>query len=185
MTFSRPLLLSTLLLAAAGSVLPADAQTEHPQQEGRKARRLETVTWNPIEHKLTWTVIDGALADKGKFEGSKKTTFSIDMDEATMSLEGEGRRFSKMEATSVHRLMDMVAKYAAESTLWWEAGEGERLPNDPSGNSRVDQRNKEKNRHDSLIPDTPRPRNRDRRDDKVLRIRVESVETIAPAKQLE
>ena len=181
MTFARLTLLTALIAVA----LPVAAQEKNGEGAGRKARRLESVTWNPVDHKLTWTVIDGSLADKGKFEGDKRTTFSIDMDAATMSLEGEDRRFSRMEATSVHRLMDMVAKYAAESTLWWEAGEGERLPKDGSGNSRIDQRPREKNPHDGLLPDAPRPRRNDK-DDKILRIRVESVENLTPAsKQLE
>ncbi|HYO81735.1 MAG TPA: hypothetical protein VES20_10055 [Bryobacteraceae bacterium] len=174
MNLSRPILASAFLALALTSAATA--------QDAQKARRLESVTWNPVDHKLTWVVIDGSLADKGKFEGSRRITFSIDMDEATMSTDGEDRRFSKMEATSVHRLMDMVAKYAAESTLWWEAGEGERLPKDGSGNSRVDQRERgRKHPHDGLIPDVPPQRRRQtEREGKVLKIKVESVTPIDP-----
>jgi hypothetical protein len=95
--------------------------------EETRARRLESVTWSPGNHKLTWTVSEGTADTKGSFKGTTKITYEIDMDAATMELNGEGRRFSKAEAVRVHALMDIVAKYAAESTVWWEAGEGEPL----------------------------------------------------------
>jgi hypothetical protein len=95
--------------------------------EEARARRLESVTWSPRNHKLTWTVSEGTADDKGEFKGNSKITYEIDLDAATMELNGEGRRFSKAEAVRVHALMDVVAKYAAESTVWWEAGEGEPL----------------------------------------------------------
>jgi hypothetical protein len=71
-------------------------------------------------------VSEGKLQE-GKFVESKKHDYRINMDRATMSAQGEDRRFSKDEAVSVHALMDLVSKYAAESTLWWDAGQGEPL----------------------------------------------------------
>ena len=49
------------------------------------------------------------------------------MKAATMTLNGEVRRFSKEEAAHVHAVMNFVSRYAAESTVWWEAGQGEPL----------------------------------------------------------
>ena len=95
--------------------------------EEAPARRLESITWSPGNHKLTWTISEGTADAKGAFKGTSKVTYEIDMDAATMELNGEGRRFSKAEAVRVHALMDVVSKYAAESTVWWEAGEGEPL----------------------------------------------------------
>lgn len=95
----------------------------------KKARRLEAVTWSPGDHKLTWTVSEGKV-ERGAFKESKKLTYVIDMDAATMNLDEEGRRFSGEEAVRVHALMDLVAKYAAESTVWWEAGEGQPIGKD-------------------------------------------------------
>lgn len=96
--------------------------------EGNKtARRVESITWNPVDHKLVWTVSKGTVNSMGKFQASDQSTYEIDMDAALMTLSGEDRRFSKSEAVSVHALMDVVAKYAAESTVWWDAGNGEPL----------------------------------------------------------
>jgi hypothetical protein len=145
-------------------------------QENRPARRLEAITWNPVEHRLTWTVAEGKLGEAGKFESGKKTSYSIKMDEALMSLEGEDRRFSKTEAVSVHRLMDMVAKYAAESTVWWESGEGEPVS---KGGSQVD-RKKDDNGAGDLDKLVPRRRTPpEDKNNKVIRISVE--EEPAPA----
>ena len=168
MTFSFRLFASAVLTLSFAAAATA--------QEPRQARRLEAVTWSPAEHKLTWTVVEGALND-GKFEGGKKTTFMIKMDEALMSLEGEDRRFSKTEAVSVHRLMDMVAKYAAESTVWWESGEGEPVQ---KGGSRVDRKKDDSGAGDieKLVPRRKSPSDDDRKN-KIIRISVEE-EPAAP-----
>jgi hypothetical protein len=119
--YTSRFLLGTLLVAATFSTL-ALAQE-------RPARRLDSVTWNPRTHTLTWSVSEGKLQD-GNFVEAKKHDYRINMDRATMSAQGEDRRFSKDEAVSVHALMDLVSKYAAESTLWWDAGQGEPLKKD-------------------------------------------------------
>lgn len=162
----RTLLASALLTLTVTTVAVA--------QDGRSARRLETVTWNPVEHKLTWTVVEGKIGDAGKFEAGKKTSFTIKMDEALMSQDGEDRRFSKTEAVSVHRLMDMVAKYAAESTVWWEAGEGEPVR---GGGSKVERQDPGAGDLDKLAPRRPRPSGD--RGSKVIRISAED-EPVSP-----
>jgi len=98
-----------------------------------------------------------------------------------MSVEGEDRRFSKTEAVSVHRLMDLVAKYAAESTLWWEAGEGEPL-NKGGDASKVDQKKNEHKRPE-LLPE--RPQNEEINGRKIIRISVEGQELPVTVRQME
>jgi hypothetical protein len=139
-------------------------QGDAAQQE-KPMRRLESVTWNPIEHKLTWTVSQGSMKGKGNFVESEKFNYEIDMDAATMSTSGEDRRFSKSEAASVHALMDLVAKYAAESTVWWDAGEGQRIPKDSK--PKIDG---ERPRHDSPTIEPRRPRRRDSQSPKIIQI---------------
>ena len=161
-------------------VIAAGAQQDEPKK--RQARRLESVTWSPADHKLTWTVIDGSLKD-GKFQPGAKISFEINMDAATMHASGEDRRFSKQEAASVHRLMDLVAKYAAESTLWWEAGEGERL--DGGDSSKVDRKENEKrNDRPEFLPERPN-RKEDPRDRKVIKISLQDLEDFAASRTIE
>jgi hypothetical protein len=163
---------SALMLAACGNTFA--------QKNEQDARRLESITWNPIDHKLTWTVSAGSLHD-GKFEGSKQFTYEIKMDQALMSVQGEDRRFSKTEAVSVHRLMDLVAKYAAESTLWWDAGEGEPVGHD--GNSSKVDRKKNDRKGVELLPERPRTEEINGR--KVLRISFEGRELPVTVRQME
>ena len=156
---------------------------EEKEARKRQARRLESVTWSPADHKLTWTVIEGALRD-GKFEPGKKLAFEINMDAATMHASGEDRRFSKQEAASVHRLMDLVAKYAAESTLWWEAGEGEPLSGD-GNSSKVDRKEHDGRRSSpDLFPERPRRRD-DSSDRKVIKISIQDLEDFASSRTIE
>jgi hypothetical protein len=147
------------------------------QQQDKQARRLESVTWHPVDHKLTWTVSKGVLNKSGKFEESEKSNYEIDMDAATMAFEGKERRFSKAEAVSVHQLMDMVAKYAAESTVWWIAGKGE--PVDEDGKQKLKQRDHEE---PSYRPE--RPRKSDPSDTKVIRIRLAQADSSEELKNL-
>jgi hypothetical protein len=134
-------------------------------QREKPVRRLEAITWNPVEHKLTWTVSQGSMKGKGNFVESEKFSYEIDMDAATMSTSGEGRRFSKSEAASVHALMDLVAKYAAESTVWWDAGEGEPIPKDATPKLDGD-----RHRHESPTIEPRRPRRRDSQSPKIIQI---------------
>jgi hypothetical protein len=57
-------------------------------------------------------------------------TYMINMDSATMTFQGEKRRFSRQEAENVHVLMDILSKYAIESTIWWEQGQGQKVDDD-------------------------------------------------------
>lgn len=100
--------------------------------EDNGVRRLESVNWDPVKKELTWVVSNGNQA-KGKYQASDKTTYHIDMGKATMTLNGETRRFSQQEASSVSGLMSLISTYAVESTIWWEKGYGEKV----SGGERV------------------------------------------------
>jgi hypothetical protein len=89
-----------------------------------EARRLESVTWDPIRHQLQWVVSKGKMEGKD-FKSATKEQYAINIDDATMSFSDETRRFSKREAESVRRLLDFLSRYTAESTIWWEKGMGE------------------------------------------------------------
>jgi len=100
------------------------AQQEEPEN-AEPSRRLESVTWNSIRHELTWVISSGEKADGSLYRPGASENYQISLDEATMSFAGETRRFSKEEASNVHVLMDLIAKYAVDSTVWWEDGQGE------------------------------------------------------------
>ncbi len=114
--------------------------------EDKTTRRLESVTWVPGEHRLTWVISAGTRDKTGKYKPGKSTTYLIDMSAATMTLNGEGRRFSRDEAKNVHALMDLISKYAVESTIWWDQGQGTPLGKEDKSDTEVNDRN------------TPRPK---------------------------
>ncbi len=95
--------------------------------ETKGKRRLESVTWNSVKHELTWTISDMQKKTASQVPQSGAENYLINMDDATMTFKGETRRFSKEEAANVHVLMDIVAKYAVDSTVWWDDGQGEPL----------------------------------------------------------
>ena len=100
------------------------AQQEEPES-AEPSRRLESVTWNSIKHELTWIISNGEKTDGSLYRPGASENYRISLDEATMTFAGETRRFSKEEASNVHVLMDLIGKYAVDSTVWWEDGQGE------------------------------------------------------------
>jgi hypothetical protein len=88
-------------------------------------RRLETVTWNSVSHKLTWVISSGEQKQGADYRPLKSMNYLISLDEATMSFGDETRRFSQQEATNVLALMGIIGKYAVDSTVWWDEGQGE------------------------------------------------------------
>lgn len=108
-------------------------------------RRLESITWDSVKHQLTWDVSKG---EKGgdAYQPQSRDRYEINMDNATMTVNGETRRFSANEAIHVRILMDFVSRYALESTMWWENGEGD--PVDGKGMPSRPERRTPRNPHD-------------------------------------
>jgi hypothetical protein len=115
---------------------PRRAATEDrksPDTSGTSSRRLESVTWNSVKHELTWVISKGEKKGGASYKPLGSANYLINMDEATMNVAGETRRFSKEEAANVHVLMDLVAKYAVDSTVWWDDGQGEPVNGEGKG----------------------------------------------------
>ncbi len=135
--------------------------TQSEQGEGKNQktnphipRRLESVTWNSVTHELTWVVSSGQKVADG-YKPTAKQDYRINMDKATMTYQGQTRRFSDEEAANVRVLMDLVSKYAADSTIWWDDGQG--IPLDPNGKPMPGQNqnpNEDKPKSNPKSPDT-------------------------------
>ncbi len=97
---------------------------EDKDKESPALRRLESVTWDSVKHELKWEISTGRKKADG-YQPRSSNRYEIKMDKAIMTFNGSSRRFSQDEALRVRMLMDFVSKYAVESTVWWENGEGE------------------------------------------------------------
>lgn len=123
------------LLAAPGCAQERQDRTPESKPT-RGPRRLESVTWNSVKRELTWVISKGERDQKtGAYKPLTTDTYMINMDKATMTFNGETRGFSKQEAVNVTALLDIIAKYAIESTLWWDQGHGRRVneKDEPAG----------------------------------------------------
>jgi hypothetical protein len=119
----------------SGKKVPLAVQPQGPKSQDRvmaaadsqTPRRLESLTWNSVNHTLLWDVSTGnaKTEDASAYRPVTTDHFKIDMDKATMTYNGESRRFSEDEAGNVRSLMDAISKYAVESTIWWEQGQGD------------------------------------------------------------
>jgi len=94
-------------------------------------RRLESVSWDPVSKELTWmlSVWDPTVSTE---QPTGQERYVIQLDKALMQFQEETRGFDSDEAKRVRSLMDMISRYALESTVWWGRGGG--TPDD-HGNS--------------------------------------------------
>ncbi len=121
------------------------ARIDTVQDSDNTPRRLESFSWNPIKHRLTWDISRGEhKASEQEYRPVSTDHYEIYMDDATMTFNGETRRFSEGEAMKVRVLMDVLSRYAADSTVWWEEGQGE--PVGGEGRAPVTPRTKQKPR---------------------------------------
>jgi hypothetical protein len=129
---------SSLLSTAAGpgpqDARPPAAKSQNAKPPAREPgsqqlKRLGSVTWDPQAHELTWTVQKGTAVN-GEFVASGEEKYRISPDEATMEMAEQLRGFSDQEAVSLHKLLDALSLYCAESVVWWDQGKG--TPVDPS-----------------------------------------------------
>lgn len=118
---------SLAVLISAGHAQTKATQKVEPKPD--EIRRLESVTWDLKTHTLKWTVQKGTEV-KGEFVPSSADHYEITPDEATMKLAAEKRGFDVDEASVLHRLLDTLSLYCAQSTVWWDHGEGERVTDD-------------------------------------------------------
>jgi hypothetical protein len=127
-------------------------KTPEGQPDSAKApRRLESVTWNSVKHELTWVISKGEKKEGASYKPLASENYLINMDDATMTFSGEVRRFSKEEAANVHVLMDLIAKYAVDSTVWWDDGQGEPVNGDGKGNKQPEKRRHQEHPNDNDV----------------------------------
>jgi hypothetical protein len=103
---------------------------KEPEARNGATKKLASVTWNLNTHKLIWTIATGKTVN-GSFVPSSEDRYEISPDDAVMAFSNEKRGFTPEEASSLHRLLDVLSLYCAESVVWWDEGQG--VPIDPSG----------------------------------------------------
>ena len=111
--------------ASAGKSETGDRPESTPGMT-QQLRRIEAVTWNPVTDELTW-VVSAGVSSSGSYKPESSMTYLIHLGSATMMFNGERRRFGTDEADNVRILIDVLGRYAAESTIWWEAGMGQKF----------------------------------------------------------
>jgi hypothetical protein len=112
--------------------LPLLAQEEDQQP---KHRRLESVVIDAREWKVRVNVSEGHNDRSGNFVADKLLPeYTIDPDERLMILGDEKRSFNEdvhkaaEEGEALNAVLQKLTRYAIDSVVWWEAGEGVVLP---------------------------------------------------------
>src|SRR5882724_7549676 len=128
--------LATVVLSAA-CIFSGHAQIKGMEKSEAKpdeVRRLESVTWDLKTHTLKWTVQKGTEV-KGEFQPASAEHYEISPDAAVMKVADEKRGLDHDEAALLHRLLDTISIYCAESVVWWDHGEGPRVTDDADRSS--------------------------------------------------
>ena len=113
----------TLLLSMAAICCAQDRKIDTSANTAPEKKRLESVTWDLKSHKLVWIIQRGSEKD-GEFVASASDRYEISPDDAVMTFAEERRGFTEAEASSLHKLLDTLSLYCAESVIWWDQGEG-------------------------------------------------------------
>ena len=88
-----------------------------------EVKRLGSVTWDLETHKLVWIVQKGSMVN-GQFVVASEEKYMISPDKARMMFADQERVFDGQEALSLHKLLDVLSIYCAESVVWWDQGQG-------------------------------------------------------------
>ncbi|HEY2015549.1 MAG TPA: hypothetical protein VGH38_18720 [Bryobacteraceae bacterium] len=108
----------TAALSAADDKISPVKQPQ-PESNQQEVKKLGSVTWNLEAHKLVWVVQKGTVVN-GEFTPTSEQQYEISPDEAMMAAAGETRGLDEQEAVSLHRLLDILSVYCAESVAWWD-----------------------------------------------------------------
>jgi hypothetical protein len=119
--------IAVLFLSFAGLSCAQDRKITNDEPGTQAMRkRLKSVTWDLASHKLLWVVETGKIEGR-EFVPTSADHYEISPDEAQMRFAQETRGFSENEAVSLHKLLDTLAIYCAESVVWWDEGQGEKV----------------------------------------------------------
>jgi hypothetical protein len=117
-SWKRGLVITVLAAGIVSGVwMRASAGTSSKQHE---MRRVEKIHLDPSQCILTWTVSRGEMRDGQYVPKGKGDTYQIAFHKAEMTHNGVTYKFSEQEAVSVHKVMLLVSRYAAESVDWFE-----------------------------------------------------------------
>lgn len=118
------LILVCSFATAAFAADPKPASAKSSAAEPAQVKKLGSVTWDVENHKLVWKIQKGSMVN-GEFVSTSEEQYEVSPDEATMAKAEEQRGFGEQEAVALHRLLDTLSLYCAESVVWWDRGQGE------------------------------------------------------------
>jgi hypothetical protein len=138
-----------LALSLAGAAIAADpkavkeTETRMQTDPAGVVKRLGSVTWDLESHKLVWIVQKGSMVN-GEFVAASEERYAISPDQARMMVGEEERGFAGEEAVSLHRLLDALSLYCAESVVWWNQGQGAPVDKQPGNHNEKPKTNGDK-----------------------------------------
>jgi hypothetical protein len=129
----KTLLLALTMLAGAGNAgQNGQAERTAPGDGSEKSipaavvRRLDSITWEPLQGQLTWVISVWDL-HSNMSHPTELERYAIHVKAGTMESKGELRKFDVPE-DDLHALMDIISVYVMRSTIWWEgSGEADRV----------------------------------------------------------
>jgi hypothetical protein len=117
-------------LGAIFHLTAADGQADRLQQD-KPAKRISSINWNSQTGKLEWVVQSGVEHDGQFVPTSQEDHYAITPEQASMAFQGQQRGFTTQEAEWLSNVLHILTVYCAESTVWWEQGQG--VPLDDHG----------------------------------------------------
>jgi len=99
------------------------ARSDSGNQPEPKATHYQFGGFTYHRGELVWTAAEGRFVND-KFEPVAEREYRLNLDEGTMTVNGEKRSFSRYEGKLVQRQANVLFQYVIESTTWWNDGSG-------------------------------------------------------------
>lgn len=109
-------------------------------------RRLEAVTWDPLQAQLIWVISVWDL-ESDMSKPAELERYTIHVNDGVMEKDGERRAFA-IPKDDLNTLMDIISTYAMRSTVWWGHGATPGGPGAPGAPQDGGSGTKDKNKDD-------------------------------------
>ena len=120
-SWMHTVVMSAVVLAAAAGGAWVHALADSPKRPS--FRRVESITLDPSDCKLSWTVSRGEVQNGEFAPKGKREDYEISFHHAEMRHDGVTLQFSEEEAVRVHQVILAITRYTADSVDWFEQQE--------------------------------------------------------------
>ena len=103
------------------------AFSQEPKKEERVVGLLKSWIWNGEDSSISWVVSESKISKEGKSLAMTEKKYRVNIQEATMTVDGKTRNINSYESLLVRRNLEIIALYLIDCVDWWYRLEGKKV----------------------------------------------------------